>query len=533
MATLRAVCAVAVLASVAHARIHHLTLTDDKRFVMSIEDFGFAPGGVMELTVSSVSAKPDESTHLLGFHLARETAEAQVSEYVDLVDSTQTCLLENTTNAIVLPRELWPRAEFNATIFTGGLYEVLFLHCSPRPSSASFTLDLVMYNPGPNYLSVGEQPLPWMYGIMCMAFAASVVGWAVHLRRNAADVHKIHHLMTLLIVLRTLTLLFEAVMYHFIALTGHSTGWNIAYYIANFARGCVMIAVLALVGAGWSLLKPFLNTREKKVILVALCVQVINNIAIIVVDEISPGSTAYTIWTIILHAADVIAVAVIMVPIVWSINHLRTAQVADSGDDKALNTLKRLTQFRSFYIISICFMYFSRIIVWVLWTAIDYKRQWVPYFFEELSTLAFYAYVGYRFRPATENSDYLRVATDDDEDEVAAAAAAAAGGEVEMTTAVTSGATARMSAPVQTVSRVAPPRDAEDAGEHKPAPAATAGGKGGKQVWIDEERPDDDDFGLDDDDRADGLAVTAPSSGPASATRTGLKNVRAAHVDDD
>ena len=57
-----------------------------------------------------------------------------------------------------------------------------------------------------------------------------------------------------------------------------------------------MISVIALIGAGWSLLKPFLNDREKKLLIVALPLQVLSNIAIIITDEWAPGSVSYKAW---------------------------------------------------------------------------------------------------------------------------------------------------------------------------------------------------------------------------------------------
>ena len=147
------------------------------------------------------------------------------------------------------------------------------------------------------------------------------------LRGHKAETHRIHHLMTLVVVLKVTTLMFESVMYHYIALTGHSTGWNVAYYIATFIRGSAMIVVVALIGTGWSLLKPFLNDREKKIIVIALgfqvrcgvpvmrhvtsegqlccpwSLQIINNIAIIFINELAPGSIAFDQWIYVLHIA--------------------------------------------------------------------------------------------------------------------------------------------------------------------------------------------------------------------------------------
>lgn len=135
-------------------------------------------------------------------------------------------------------------------------------------------LEAKFYNPGPNFLSAGEMPLPWVFGAECIFFFAAGVTWVWWLRTHKTESHRIHHLMTLVVALKVITLLFESVMYHYIALTGHSTGWNVVYYIANFIRGLVVIIVVALIGTGWSLLKPFLNDREKRIIVIALAFQV-------------------------------------------------------------------------------------------------------------------------------------------------------------------------------------------------------------------------------------------------------------------
>jgi hypothetical protein len=73
--------------------------------------------------------------------------------------------------------------------------------------------------------------------------------------------------------------------------------------------------VILLIGTGWSLLKPFLNDREKKIIAVVLvlqvCVsergcegealaqcrrQVLDNVALVVLEEMAPGSQEWYTW---------------------------------------------------------------------------------------------------------------------------------------------------------------------------------------------------------------------------------------------
>jgi len=218
----------------------------------------------------------------MGFVLFPAQSESNVAADIDTLVSKDSCALdfaESSTQiyAIDLSDESkWAATSEKLQVEGGGMFDLMFTHCSPESSDyrVSFTLDYTFNNPGPNYLSAGEMPLPWVYGVLTMLFAGATGAWLWHMRRNKPDVQKIHYLMTLLVVTKTLSLLFEAVMYHFIALTGHSTGWNVVFYILTFARGCLLVIVIALIGAGWSLLKPFLTDREKKVLMVILPLQV-------------------------------------------------------------------------------------------------------------------------------------------------------------------------------------------------------------------------------------------------------------------
>lgn len=49
--------------------------------------------------------------------------------------------------------------------------------------------------------------------------------------------------------------------------------------------------VVLLIGSGWTLLKPFLNDREKKIVLVVLALQVLKyRLGLLRVDEWGTGS---------------------------------------------------------------------------------------------------------------------------------------------------------------------------------------------------------------------------------------------------
>jgi membrane protein DedA with SNARE-associated domain len=63
----------------------------------------------------------------------------------------------------------------------------------------------------------------------------------------------------------------------------------------------------------------------------------------------------------------------------------------------------RLQLFRQFCVIVIVFIYFTRIVVHLLRNTLPYQRQWVADLVSCLAYLAFYVWVGYKFRPNAEN----------------------------------------------------------------------------------------------------------------------------------
>ena len=85
------------------------------------------------------------------------------------------------------------------SIIVPGLYDILFAHCSPLDAEVSFSAEIVFKNPGDNYLAAGEQPLPILYLVEGLAFAAAFGVWFRYTRAHAADMHKLHHLMTMLV----------------------------------------------------------------------------------------------------------------------------------------------------------------------------------------------------------------------------------------------------------------------------------------------------------------------------------------------
>ncbi|PPD83973.1 hypothetical protein GOBAR_DD19088 [Gossypium barbadense] len=154
--------------------------------------------------------------------------------------------------------------------------------------------------------------------------------------------------------------------------------------------------------------------KEKNVLMVVIPLQVVANVAQIVIDETGPFGHDWMVWKQVFLLVDVVCCCAVLFPIVWSIKNLREAAKTDG---KAAVNLMKLTLFRQYYIVVICYIYFTRVVVYALVTITSYKYLWTSVVAGEMATLAFYVFTGYKFKPEPHNPYFV---IDDEEEEAAA-----------------------------------------------------------------------------------------------------------------
>lgn len=148
--------------------------------------------------------------------------------------------------------------------------------------------------------------------------------------------------------------------------------------------------------------------------MIVIPLQVVANIAQVVIDETGPFSQDWNTWKQVFLLVDVVCCCAVLFPIVWSIKNLREAAKTDG---KAAVNLMKLTLFRQYYIVVICYIYFTRVVVYALETITSYKYLWTSVVAGELATLAFYVFTGFKFKPEAHNPYFV---IDDEEEEAAA-----------------------------------------------------------------------------------------------------------------
>eukprot|EP00760_Papus_ankaliazontas_P030797 PhM_4_TR5023/c0_g1_i1/m.105928 len=433
-----------------------LAVTDDTRRVIDLGVFPFSSRGVFSLSLKQFNIKETQymtSQAPIGFTLdlvpsavlARQEKNYGKTEEVD----SKICFIEDPkvqpkspppnwrqlvnlrdvlANGTAITRDAPFRKSFR--IETPGLYALFFYNCKSYLSSAqgtaaatihvSFDVSVEEYNVNldgeRNYLGIGLEAAPKVYYCFSIVYLGLLVLWVREWRRNAAHVHRIHYLMTALLVFKTLAVFFNGMKFRSHALTGEVTAWDVFFYIFLTLRGVFLFAVVLLLGTGWSYLKPFLGDRDKKVLMAILPMQIIVNIAIAVMDESSEGNANWAAWRDVLHVLDIVCCCCVLLPVVWSIKNLRDASETDG---KVAQNLQRLRQFRTFYIVVVAYIYFTRIGVVLLEASLPYTMLWVAYFVHETGSLFFYTYVGMKFRPQAQ-SPYLAVPNSEDMDELQA-----------------------------------------------------------------------------------------------------------------
>ncbi|EOB05919.1 Protein GPR107, partial [Anas platyrhynchos] len=344
-----------------------------------------------------------------------------------------------------------------------GLYSLYFHKCvgekgQPNNDKQLFSLDIEITEKNPeSYLSAGEIPLPKLYISMALFFFLSGTVWIHILRKRRNDVFKIHWLMAALPFTKSLSLVFHAIDYHYISSQGFPIeGWAVVYYITHLLKGALLFITIALIGTGWAFIKHILSDKDKKIFMIVIPLQVLANVAYIIIESTEEGTTEYGLWKEILFLVDLLCCGAILFPVVWSIRHLQEASAtdgkgkknhllssasscfcatnagseepgpvwcsapwaqlssADAGGDAAIN-LAKLKLFRHYYVMIVCYIYFTRIIAILIKIAVPFQWKWLYQLLDEMATLVFFVLTGYKFRPASDNP-YLQLSQDDEDD---------------------------------------------------------------------------------------------------------------------
>lgn len=412
------------LLSLSSGEIRYNEIRNDNRPIIPFDEFGFTHRGRLELNVSKIflsKTNPDLDFSKVGFFLCTRDSWFHVLQQLE--DGEITCALQSDLIKHVFTfNNLNGKSECN-TVYPendADQYTLVFANCLQQ-LKVSMDVKSAMYNlegrsNNRDYLSAGKTILPRIYFLFSLIYFTLAGLWIHVLYRKRLTVFRIHFFMLAVVVLKALNLLCEAEDKSYIKRTGSAHGWDVLFYMFSFLKGITLFTLIVLIGTGWSFLKPYLQDKEKKVLMIVIPLQVVANIAQVVIDETGPYGQDWITWKQVFLLVDVVCCCAVLFPIVWSIKNLREAARTDG---KAAVNLMKLTLFRQYYIVVICYIYFTRVVVYALETITSYKYLWTSVVAGELATLAFYVFTGYKFKPEAHNPYFV---IDDEEEEAAAEA---------------------------------------------------------------------------------------------------------------
>ncbi|KAK6146516.1 hypothetical protein DH2020_020385 [Rehmannia glutinosa] len=414
------------VASLAAAEIRISEIRSDDRPIIPFDEFGFTHRGQLELNITKLSLSGPTSDlsalSKLGFFLCTRDAWIHVLQQIE--DGEINCVLGSDAVQKVytfdrLPSLTTSELNFLYAESDADQYTLVFANCLPQ-LKVSMNVRSAMYNLEDgkanrrDYLSAGKTVLPRVYFLLSIIYFVLGAVWISFLYKKRSTVFGIHFFMLAVVLLKALNLLCEAEDKSYIKRTGSAHGWDVVFYIFSFLKGITLFTLIVLIGTGWSFLKPYLQDKEKKVLMIVIPLQVVANIAQVVIDETGPFAQDWVTWKQVFLLVDVVCCCAVLFPIVWSIKNLREAAKTDG---KAAVNLMKLTLFRQYYIVVICYIYFTRVVVYALETITSYKYLWTSVVAGELATLAFYVFTGYKFKPEAHNPYFV---IDDEEEEAAA-----------------------------------------------------------------------------------------------------------------
>ncbi|KAI8367551.1 lung seven transmembrane receptor-domain-containing protein [Radiomyces spectabilis] len=410
-----------------------LVLKGDDRKAIEVASFGFLAGGQLTLKLDDFRLSHPTAPGIVAFYIRKGNVVKDRFASANVMpadESTETpafhnCFLDNKfikdelDDGAAIVEELaspWTmpwQTQVTVDSSEEGLWEVLFINCK-EGSTASLRLSTELINPNNNHLSAGDSPLPTVYAVACVAYILVAGYWFSLLTfRQDTKVFRAHWLMLLLIIFIFINKALQSAKYHYMKIGVLSEGWRIGFYLFASVKGILSILILVLLASGWMFIKPFLSSKDKKVISAIVPLQVLANVASAIGSEAAVGSADWSFWNMLLPLIDLTACGVVL----WTILQTRKHLGAATSADKEMDILNKYKLWSTFYIVTLVYIYITRILVTLLQASLPFQYvTWLGEAVNEVATLLFYAFIGYKFRPYPDNP-YTQVPDRDDLEE--------------------------------------------------------------------------------------------------------------------
>lgn len=184
---------------------------------------------------------------------------------------------------------------------------------------------------------------------MSFLFGFASVYWVVDLHFRKCQTSKIHYFMSVLAFTKFVSLLLHAFNYYYIGKQGETIDlWKYFFFSILLFKNQLFYLTIAVMYKKFNFI--FFTFK------IVLILQFMATFADILLQKLEPGNVTYSTWRDIFILSDLLSCVLILLPAL-SFGEKLSAENEDTVYKKKLKLL------RKFYIVFICYVFLTRIIV--------------------------------------------------------------------------------------------------------------------------------------------------------------------------
>ncbi|KAI9216720.1 lung seven transmembrane receptor-domain-containing protein [Blastocladiella britannica] len=398
-----------------------LSLEEDRRAVIPLLNMGMATGANLVLKFDNIHIIPEPTKFVGVFMLKGDQMDIGLVESDDCPVDWH--FLKNRTDLVDF-RNVTEGSSYTHTVadFEAGYWSAFLVNCdqwsSLDPSmmtGPALSIDLLhtAINPPNSLLSAGMLFSPRIYLFSFVAYSLLMAAYSRMLRNTDAQVYTLHKLMLASIGMIIIDKAFHGIQAYYLSTGYEAKGWAVAMYASTFIKSTVLMSIFALIASGWSFVRPILPEGERKMVLWVIPIQVLSNLARVMVDAMEIGSSNWDTWDLVFIFLDFVSFVIILTAIMRTHKHL---QLSLETDGKAAATLRKVRMWGALYTGTIVYMYATRVVIQIVSAGLPYTHEWVSLAMSEVASVVFYSFIGWRFRPVAANP-YMELEFGEDDEE--------------------------------------------------------------------------------------------------------------------
>ena len=277
---------------------------------------------------------------------------------------------------------------------------------SPNPTVKELTDKKAELLKISSFLSFERRTEPYYKLLFFFVFLLMLYSWASYCWRNKLYANRVHLVLGVLLVSKTLLQFCEFFsLTHFAAKGKHDFTTSLYLFVLGL-KSAVFLAAVLLLGSGWVYLRPFLGKQEKRAISLVLALQIAASVFFALSKKEDTNFSTEL-------GAEAFSFLIELFCFIYSFSvilaTIKELENAVGVKEKEKFNLLKLKQFQRFYKIVMVFYYSSNIFMWVLSAILPIFLTWFRFLLQGLIESTLYGLMLLMFRPKRVMLEFTKV----------------------------------------------------------------------------------------------------------------------------